>query len=162
MATPKILRRSFLGKAWTLLIGLVSSSSLLKAAGTGASATSGAPIVSDGPIYLQEFAAFQNKTPDARIQELMDREELRELLGRYAHQTARGMNVSTLYTDDGVFIVNTPGRPVQETRGREALFKLYASMAKMNNPPKPQIHNSLLVIAGDDATGICSNEVRVV
>ena len=121
-----------------------------------------AAAASNGPLYEQPFSAFQNKTLEQRVQELADREELRELLGRYSHQTARGMDVSTLYTDDGAFIVKIPGRPVRETRGREALSKLYGTMSTMTNPPKPQIHNSLLAISGDEATGICSNEVRLV
>jgi ketosteroid isomerase-like protein len=162
MITSKgIFRRSFLGNAWISLIGLVSGSAM-KAATASALATSSVPTMSSRPIYLQEFVAFQNKTADEKMQEIMDREELRELLGRYAHQTARGMDVSTLYTDDGAFLVSIPGRPQQEIRGREALSKIYGTMAKMDNPPKPQIHNSLLVISGDEATGICSNEVRVV
>ena|ERR1700722_13383825 len=163
MTTSKeILRRSFLGNAWISLIALVSGSAAVKAAAASAAATSTLPPAPSSPIYLLEFSAFQHKTADQSMREIMDREEIRELLGRYAHQTARGMDVSTLYTDDGVFIVRIPGRPVQEMRGREALSKVYGSMAKLANPPKPQIHNSLLVISGDDATGICSNEVRVV
>lgn len=160
--SKEILRRSFLGNAWITLIGLVSGSAAVEAAAPSAEGTPRVPSASSSPIYLLEFTAFQNKTADQCMQEIMDREEIRELLGRYAHQTARGMNVSTLYTDDGAFIVRIPGRPVQEMRGREALAKVYGPMATMANPPKPQIHNSLLVISGDDATGICSNEVRVV
>src|SRR6202007_1432550 len=87
---------------------------------------------------------------------------IRELLGRYAHQTARGMDVSTLYTDDGAFIVTTPGRPQTETRGRTALTKVYSTMSSLPQPPKPQIHNSLLVINGNEASGIWANEARIV
>lgn len=134
----------------------------MRTATASAPATSNVPTMSGRPIYLQEFSAFHHKTPDPNIQEIMDREEIRELLSRYAHQTARGMDVSTLYTDDGVFIVRIPGRPAQETRGREALSSLYGTMTTMDSPPKPQIHNCLLVISGDEATGICSNEVRLV
>lgn len=125
-------------------------------------AAKNAAAASNEPLYEQPFSAFQNKTLEQRVRELADREELRELLGRYSHQTARGMDVSTLYTDDGAFIVKIPGRPVRETRGREALSKLYGTMTTMTNPPKPQIHNSLLLVSGDEAAGICSNEVRVV
>lgn len=163
MITPKgIFRRSLLGNAWISLIGLLSGAAAMKAAMASAPATSRVPTMSGKPIYLREFSAFEHKTPDQKMQEIMDREEIRELLGRYAHQTARGMDVSTLYTDEGAFIVSIPGRPQQEIRGREALSKVYGTMAKMDNPPKPQIHNSLLVISGDEAAGICSNEVRVV
>jgi ketosteroid isomerase-like protein len=160
--SKEILRRSFLGNAWISLIALISSSTGVKAAAASPSPTPSVPSASSSPIYLLEFSAFQNKTADQRMQEIMDREEIRELLGRYAHQTARGMNVSSLYTDDGVFIVRIPGRPAQEIRGRAALSKIYGTMAEMPNPPKPQIHNSLIAISGNDATGICSNEVRVV
>src|SRR5918997_279793 len=46
------------------------------------------------------------KTLEQQIQELTDREEIKELTAHYAHGVARGegARVSALFTDDGVFI----------------------------------------------------------
>jgi hypothetical protein len=163
-----ISRSSFLAQARAFLIGLLVAPAMAKAAEKKAAAPAAAPAirsaipVSSTDLFVQDFNAFEGKTQEQELKEMRDREEIRELLGRYAHQTARGMDCSTLYTDDGAFIVVTPGRPTTETRGRAAMSKLYSTMADLPQPPKPQIHNVLLEIHGDEARGICSNEVRVV
>ena len=77
------------------------------------------------PLYLRPFAAFAHKTPEQEVQELADREEIRELIARYAHRVAHGVSVADLFTDDGAYISHMPGQPVQEVRGREALNKHY-------------------------------------
>jgi hypothetical protein len=116
----------------------------------------------DTPLYKREFAAFKNKTLEQKVQELIDREELRELISRYAHCVAHGVSVADLYTDDGVYILRIPGRPAQEQHGRDQLVKHYAQLEVLSDPPLPMIHNYLLTISGDGAVGICSNEVRMV
>jgi hypothetical protein len=166
-----ISRSSFLSQARAFLVGLLVAPAMAaaaekkmdkKAAAPAATAIRSAIPVSSTDLFVQDFNAFDGKTQEQELKEMRDREELRELLARYAHQTARGMDCSDLYTDDGAFIVVTPGRPTTETRGRASLSKVYSTMADMPQPPKPQIHNSLLEIHGDEARGICSNEVRVV
>jgi hypothetical protein len=66
-----------------------------------------------------------------------------------------------MFTDDGVFIVRFPGRPIMEARGRAELDALY--QPGWHNPvrPLPMIHNHVVRIVGDRAIGICSNELRM-
>ncbi|MEW6298068.1 MAG: nuclear transport factor 2 family protein [Thermodesulfobacteriota bacterium] len=101
------------------------------------------------------------KTLEQHVQELLDREEIKELTARYAHGVARGEGaaVAALFTDDGVFINCLPGQPVTEVRGREALNKFYGAIKR--NVALPCIHNHLITVAGDEATGTCSIEVRI-
>ena len=118
------------------------------------------PAGSRPPLYLQPFAALANKTREQHVQELADREEIRELIGRYAHRVAHGVSVADLFTDDGAFITHMPGQGAQEVRGRAALDKHYG-VARAPGTAMPMIHNFLLAVAGDDATGLCSIELRV-
>jgi ketosteroid isomerase-like protein len=101
------------------------------------------------------------KTLEQQVQELMDREEIKELTARYAHGVARGegASVAALFTDDGVFINRLPGQSPTEVRGREALNKFYGAIKR--NVALPCIHNHLLTLAGDEASGTCSIEVRI-
>jgi SnoaL-like protein len=54
------------------------------------------------------------KTLEQRIQEVEDREEIKELTAKYAHWVARGegARVKDLFTDDGHFINELPPRLV--------------------------------------------------
>ena len=101
------------------------------------------------------------KTLEQQIRELTDREEIKELTARYAHGVARGegAKVAELFTDDGVFINEIPGAPQTVVRGREALQKFYGNIKR--NVALPCIHNHLISLAGDEATGTCSIEVRI-
>jgi ketosteroid isomerase-like protein len=155
MSTAKAISRStFLDRALLILLGLLCGP-------TGAIANAAsAPTASSEPLYTQDFNAFQNKTLEQKVQELADREEIRELIANYAHRTAHGVSQADLYTDDGVFIVRFPGRAPSITRGREALRKAYAQPKPPTNPALPMIHNELIVITGDEARGLCSNELR--
>ena len=102
------------------------------------------------------------KTLEQQVQELTDREEIKELTARYAHGVARGegAKVAELFTDDGVFINQLPtGEPPTVVRGREALTKFYGAIKR--NIALPCIHNHLITLAGDEATGTCSIEVRI-
>jgi hypothetical protein len=111
------------------------------------------------PLLRESWAGLQGQSLEARVQELADREEIRELIGLYALRIAHGMSVAELFTEDGVFIVRFPGRPPHEVRGGPALRAYY-------EPPHrayetlPMIHNFVLRIAGDEAVALCSNELR--
>ncbi|HEV8718356.1 MAG TPA: nuclear transport factor 2 family protein [Candidatus Binatia bacterium] len=102
------------------------------------------------------------KTLEQQVQELADREEIKELTARYAHGVARGEGaaVAALFTDDGVFTnsINSADPPTV-VRGREALQKFYGNIKR--NTALPCIHNHLITITGDEATGTCSIEVRI-
>jgi hypothetical protein len=115
-------------------------------------------------LYTQQFAAFDGKSPAEILQELQDREEIRELISKYAHRVAHGITTSDLYVEDGTFIVRFPGRPVSETKGRDAIEALSASFdsgTRTRENPLPMIHNHVLKIRGDEAEGTCSNELRM-
>ena len=101
------------------------------------------------------------KTLEQQVQELADREELKELTAHYAHGVARGegAKVAELFTDDGVFINELPDTAPTVVRGREALNKFYGAIKR--NTALPCIHNHLITLAGDEATGTCSIEVRI-
>ncbi len=102
-----------------------------------------------------------DKPPEARLRDMLDRQEILELIGRYAHRVAHGKSLVDLFTDDGVFIVRFPGRPIQETRGRQALEEHLGDRPDAADHPLPMIHNHVISISGDEAIGICSNELRM-
>ncbi len=113
------------------------------------------------PLHAGGFTAFDGKTLEARIQELADREELRELIACYANRIPRGMSAADLFTDDGGFSLSISGRPVQRLSGRKAIAAMYDAVRPGDDHPMPMIHNIQLVIDGDEATGVCANELRV-
>lgn len=116
-------------------------------------------------LYERRFEAFGGKSSGDKIQELVDREEVRELIAIYAHRVAHGRSVADLFTDDGSYIVRFPGRPVLNVQGRASLdlhFAMGLETLTELNRPLPMIHNLLLKITGDDALTLCSNELRMI
>ena len=111
------------------------------------------------PLYAKSFDAFDDKTAAQQQQEIADREEIRELIARYALGIARGAPVYELFTEDAYFIDRVPGRPVRELRSFAAIKALYDGVPR-DTPPLPMIHNIILDIDGDKATGLCSIEIR--
>ena len=102
------------------------------------------------------------KTLEQQVQELTDREEIKELTARYAHGVARGEGkaVAALFTDDGVFINSfNQTDPPTMVRGRQELDKFYGAIKR--NTALPCIHNHIINLGGDRATGTCSLEVRI-
>ena len=95
------------------------------------------------------------------MQELIDREELRELTAIYAHRAAQGVSLADLFTDDGAMLFRYPGQPAAEARGRAAIDGMFKDLAQAVHRPLPMIHNNLVRIDGDDAEGICSIELRL-
>ena len=68
------------------------------------------------------------KTLEQRLQEVEDREEIKELTAKYAHWVARGegARVKDLFTDDGRFINEVIGeKPNIEVRGRKQIDEFY-------------------------------------
>lgn len=113
------------------------------------------------PLYAGRLEPFHGKSLEQKVQELADREEIRELIAAYAHRVAHGLPIADLFTDDGVFINIRPGQPPSEARGRAALDARFGSFGKGDDNPLPMIHNHLVRIDGDEARGICSNELRL-
>jgi hypothetical protein len=97
---------------------------------------------------------------EQRLREIGDREEIRELVSRYAHRVAHGVSPADLFAKDSGFIVRRPGQPVAEMHGRATIERHFSSPARNPNPPLPMIHNNLIRIDGEEAIGLCSIELR--
>jgi SnoaL-like domain len=161
MANIERSKFSFLKRRRSLLTGLGAVWTELSARAVTPSTGSESPVADNVPLFRRAFSAFNNKSLNQQVQELADREEIRELISRYAHCVAHGVSVSHLFTDDGEYIVRIPGRPAHESRGREQLVQQFARLETGPEHPLPMIHNYLLDISGDSASGMCSNEVRI-
>src|SRR6202158_1717103 len=102
------------------------------------------------------------KTVEQRLQEVEDREEIKELTAKYAHWVTRGegAKVKDLFTDDGRFINEVIGeKPNIEVRGRKQLDEIYPALKR--GMALPCIHNHIIEINGDNAKGTCTIEVRI-
>jgi hypothetical protein len=96
----------------------------------------------------------------------LDREAIRDLASRYCHAVVAGggMPLVDLFTDDGCMqgdAIPALGRPASETRGRAALIAVYGELTGRLQL-RPFIHNHVVELAGDRASGICSVEIRAV
>ncbi len=111
------------------------------------------------PLYARDFTAFDGKTVEQKLLEIADREEIRALVSRYALGIARNFPVHEFFTEDAIFIDRIPGRDVREFRSRATLRAMYDGVPR-GTPPLPMIHNHILEIQGDEATGQCSVEIR--
>lgn len=100
------------------------------------------------------------KSIEQRVQELEDRDEIKELTARYCWHVAHGEGeaVANLFTDDGVLDVTDSGR--SPVRGREALLKFYRTSASEPEVAIPFIQNHIIEVSGDEAHGTCGIEAR--
>lgn len=103
---------------------------------------------------------------ERKLGEALDREAIRELAGRYCHAVVAGggMPLVDLFTDDGCMqgdAIPALGRPASETRGREALIRVYGEFTTRLQL-RPFIHNHVIELDGEQARGICSVEIRAV
>jgi hypothetical protein len=148
-----------------LLMGLLALSAAAGAAGTASAADVAPPGTVRPPdqgLYKGRIDGFKNKTLAQKIQELIDREEYRELTAIYALRVAHGVSTADLFTDDGIFTVDEgSGKPLRSSGGsRAALDKNMNQTATMPHKPLPEIHNYLIKVNGDHAQAICANELR--
>jgi uncharacterized protein (TIGR02246 family) len=100
------------------------------------------------------------KTIEQRVQELEDRDEIKELTARYCWHVAHGEGeaVASLFADDGVLDVSDADfKPV---RGREALLKFYRASVREPEVAIPFIQNHIIEVTGDEAHGTCAIEAR--
>jgi uncharacterized protein (TIGR02246 family) len=93
---------------------------------------------------------------DAALRELLDREAIRELVRRYAHcvwqRDASG--AAALFAADGS--MDTGDRP--PLRGRGAIRAEYEASFAVSHF-RPMLHNHVIDLAGDRATGTCYLEL---
>jgi hypothetical protein len=94
---------------------------------------------------------------EAVVGELSDREAIRELTHRYAHCVWRKeiAGAVELFTEDGE--MNTGDRPV--IKGRKALLESYHEIFG-GADFHPFVHDHLISIQGDRATGTCHLDLR--
>jgi hypothetical protein len=94
---------------------------------------------------------------EAAVRELADLEAIRELAHRYAHCVWRKQIAVAveLFTEDGE--MDTGDRPV--IRGREALLESYRQMLG-DADFYPFVHNHLISLRGERATGTCYLDLR--
>ncbi len=92
------------------------------------------------------------------VNELYDREQIRELTNQYCFLIMSGQlkKVLDLFTDDGVFTSNNG----LEARGKPALAAMYDLVARSR--PVPFIHNHVIRVRGETAQGTCGVDVRAV
>jgi ketosteroid isomerase-like protein len=93
------------------------------------------------------------------IRELADREAIRELVSRYAHCVWRrdALGAAALFTDDGEMDTGD-GRIL---KGRAAIMQAYEpAFARMDL--QPFVHDHLIELEGDAATGLCHLDLRAV
>lgn len=102
------------------------------------------------------------KTIEQRVQELEDRDQIKELTARYCWHVARGEGeaVAALFTGDGVLEVTDGSfKPVH---GGEALLKFYRASVNQPELAIPFIQNHIIEVKGDEAEGTCGIEARFV
>ena len=102
------------------------------------------------------------KSLEQQVRELADREEIKELTAKYAQWVARGegAKVTKLFTDDGVFTNTVEGEGTSiNVRGREQIDKFYPGLKR--GMALPCIHNHIINLDGDKASGTCTIEVRI-
>ena len=94
---------------------------------------------------------------ETSFREMTDRETIRDLARRYAHcvwqKDAAG--AAALFTEDGV--MNTGDRP--PLKGRTAILETYLQIFS-ESTLCPFVHNHLIELAGDRATGDCYLDLR--
>jgi ketosteroid isomerase-like protein len=102
------------------------------------------------------------KSLEQQVQDLTDREAIKELTARYAHGVALGQGaaVAALFTDDGNFATrfNPDEQPIV-LQGRQAIDDFYERIEP--NTALPCVHNHIIALDGDQATGTCTLEVRI-
>lgn len=95
---------------------------------------------------------------EARLDALEAKEAIRQLTAAYcfAVAEARSDDIVAMFTADGVFKMR--GREWSGTAGLTEMYRDVGAEAT----PKPYIQNHVIETDGDDATGRCGVEIRMV
>ena len=96
------------------------------------------------------------KTLEERIRLLEDREAIKELTSRYFWHAVRGETaaMASLFTADGVFDATPAGGP-WVAQGFVNLVKYFDLVMKPVPTAIPTVHNHIMTIEGDEASGTC-------
>ncbi|MCK9543079.1 MAG: nuclear transport factor 2 family protein [Novosphingobium sp.] len=112
------------------------------------------------PIHAQDIRPFAGKSLEAQVQELADREEIRQLVAVYAQRVNHGHGIADLFTDDAVWTMREPGSDeVREIAGIDALTAAFSSFKADIGYPAPMIHNIVIAVEGDTARAISMNDL---
>jgi hypothetical protein len=97
---------------------------------------------------------------EQRVQELADRDEIKELTARYCWHVAQGEGelIVDLFTADGVLDASRAELPL--VKGRDELKNFYVRSVREPAMAIPFIHNHIIQIKGDTASGTCAIEAR--
>ena len=101
------------------------------------------------------------KSTETLLQEVIDREAIRNLPLRYCHCVWQKdlAGYVNLFTEDGAMSTNDPSLP--RAQGREGLRKMI-SEGLDTMKPRPFIHNHVIeLLSSDRAKGTCYVEVRL-
>src|SRR5579862_8481489 len=101
------------------------------------------------------------KNTEQLVQELLDREAIRDLPKRYCHCVWTGDldGIVNLFSEDGCMIMQSSKGP-QTTAGRDKLRKTFARVVDELGP-RPYIHNHVLQLKdANHASGTCYVELR--
>ena len=100
------------------------------------------------------------KTREQLMDEMLDREAIRDLPNRYCHYVwSKNLEgILSLFTEDGLFSTEGNG-PAQEIKGQKDLRKFYEGA--MKGGAAPFIHNITITLKNDkEATGACYLKVH--
>ena len=95
---------------------------------------------------------------EERLAVLEAKDEIRELTARYCFAVAEGDPdaIVGLFCEDGVFVMRD-----RQWAGHDRLRELYEGAAE-SVTPKPYIQNHVIQVHGEEATGRCGVEIRMV
>ncbi|MBW2445923.1 MAG: nuclear transport factor 2 family protein [Deltaproteobacteria bacterium] len=98
-------------------------------------------------------------SPDPTLQALADREAIRDLACRYAHHVWQKQPDAAvdLFTEDGE--MDTGEEPI--LRGQSTIREAYRRMLG-DGMFQPFVHNHVITLAGDEASGTCYLDLRAV
>ena len=100
------------------------------------------------------------KTTDELVQEMLDREAIRDLPVRYCHYvwTNDVEGMMSIFTADGLLSTLNSDGEERETKG-DALRQFYVNLDTFK--PRPYIHNHVVELQGEGtAKGTCYVELR--
>jgi hypothetical protein len=103
------------------------------------------------------------KSTEELVQDMLDREAIRDLPVRYCHYvwTNDVEAMLGIFTLDGILSTIGDDNQERETKGQDALRRFYTNLDQFK--PRPYIHNHVLeLLGGGKAKGTCYVELRAV
>lgn len=119
-----------------------------------------APSAAGPALHTLPNQSFAGMTLERKVQELADREEIRQLIALYAQRVNHGHGIADLFTEDAVWTMRAPNlETMREVRGGEALRAAFASFPAGVAAAAPMIHNLVIEVTGDTARAVDMNDL---